>query len=379
MLIQLTEEHRLLQRTVRELANERFAPVAAEIDEREEFPWENWRLLGEAGLLGLNIPEEYGGPGGDTVSYVLAVEELARVCATTSLMLCGQALSSYPILIGGSEEQKRRYLPGMAVGKDMVAFALTEPGSCSDAAGMATTAVLEGGEWVLNGSKHFITNAGIADLYVVAALNDRSKRKRGGITTYLVEKEAAGMSFGRKEKKMGIRGSVTGGITFDSCRIPQGTVLGPVGEGFRILMETLEKARPGIGAWAVGMAMGALEQAIQYAKERHQFGQPIASFQAIQFMLADMATRTHAAHLLVLHAASLVDQGVRAPIYSSMSKMFGADVAMKVTTDAVQIFGGYGYCRDYPVERMMRDAKIAQIFEGTNQIQRLVIAGELLK
>lgn len=375
----MTEDHQLLQRTVRELATEKFAPVAAEIDEKEEFPWDNWRMLGEYGLLGLNIPEEYGGPGGDTMSYVLAVEELARVCATTSLMLCGQALSTYPIVIGGSEEQKRKYLPEMASGKLMGAFALTEPGSGSDAAGMATAAARDGDNWVLNGTKHFITNAGIADVYMVAALTDKAKRKRGGISTFLVDKDTPGMSFGRKEKKMGIRGSVTGGIVYENCAIPSDKLLGPVGEGFKIVMETLEKARPGIGAWAVGMAMGALDQAIQYSKERFQFGQPIASFQAIQFMLADMATQTHAAHLLVLHAASLLDQGVKAPVYSSMSKYYGADVAMKVATDAVQILGGYGYCREYPVERMMRDAKIAQIFEGTNQIQRMVIAAELLK
>ncbi|MGI6126317.1 MAG: acyl-CoA dehydrogenase [Planifilum sp.] len=379
MEFRLSEEHEMMRKMVREFAEKEVAPTAAERDEKEEFDRALFDKMAELGLTGIPWPEEEGGVGADFLSYVIAVEELSRVDASVGVTLSAHiSLASWPIHKFGTPEQKERFLRPLAEGKKLGAYGLTEPGSGSDAAGMRTTAVRDGDSYVLNGSKIFITNGGEAEIYVVFAVTDPEKKHRG-ITAFIVEKGTPGFSFGKKEQKLGIRSSPTLEILFDNCRIPAENRLGDEGEGFKIAMMTLDGGRNGIAAQAVGIAQGALDAALAYAKEREQFGKPIAAQQAIQFKLADMATRIEAARLLTYQAAWLEGQGLPYGKASAMAKLFAGDTAMDATVEAVQIFGGYGYTREYPVERMMRDAKITQIYEGTNEIQRLVIARHLLK
>jgi butyryl-CoA dehydrogenase len=375
---QLDREHEQLRALVREFAENEVAPGAAERDEAERFDRELFDKMAEIGLTGIPWPEEYGGAGMDFLGYVIAVEELSRVCASTGVCLSAHtSLAGWPIYKFGTEEQKQKYLRPMAEGKWLGASGLTEPGSGSDAAGMRTTAKKDGDSYILNGSKIFITNGGPAEVYVVFALTDPEKRTRG-ITAFIVEKGTPGFTIGKKEKKMGIRASTTVELVFDNCRIPAENRLGEEGFGFKIAMMTLDGGRNGIAAQAVGIAQGAYELARNYARERKQFGKPIADQQAIQFKLADMATKIEAARLLTYQAAWLESQGLPYGKASAMSKVFASDTAMEVTTEAVQVFGGYGFIREYPVERYMRDAKITQIYEGTNEIQRLVIARNIL-
>lgn len=379
MYFQLSEEQEMMRKMVREFAVNEIAPTAGIRDEEESWDMGIWNKLAELGLTGIPWPEEYGGANADFLSYVLAVEELSRVDASIGTSLSAHcSLAGWPVYRYGTEEQKQKYLRGMAEGKWIGAYCLTEPNSGSDSAGMKTTAVLQGEEWILNGSKTFITNGGYANIYIVfAQTNPELKHK--GITAFIVEKDFDGFIVGKKEKKMGIRSSPTTEIIFDHCRVPKENILGNVGEGFKIAMSTLDGGRNGIAAQAVGIAQGALDHALAYAKERVQFQKAISKQQAIQFKLADMATKIEAARLLTYQAAWRENQGISYGLQSAMSKLYAGDTAMEVTTEAVQIFGGYGYTKDYPVERFMRDAKITQIYEGTNEIQRLVIAGNLLK
>lgn len=369
----------MMQKMVREFALNECEPTSAQRDEEETFDMGIWHKMAELGLCGIPWPEEYGGAGADYLSYVNTVEELSRVDASIGVTLSAHtSLAGWPIYKFGTEEHKQKYLRLMAEGRSMGAYCLTEPGSGSDAVGMKTTAVLDGDEWVLNGSKIFITNGGYADIYIVfAQTNPELKHK--GIAAFIVEKSFPGFKVGKKEKKLGIRSSATTEVIFEDCRVPKENVLGQIGEGFKIAMMTLDGGRNGIAAQALGIAQGALDHAVLYAKERVQFGKPIGKLQAIQFKLADMATKIEAARLLTYQAAWREDQGVSYGLQSAMSKLFAGDIAMEVTIEAVQVFGGYGYTREYPVERYMRDAKITQIYEGTNEIQRLVIGGYLLK
>lgn len=379
MNFQLTEEHEMIRKMVRDFAKNEVAPTAAERDEEERFDREIFDKMAELGLTGIPWPEEYGGIGSDYLAYCIAVEELSRVCASTGVTLSAHtSLAGWPIYKFGSEEQKQKYLRPMAQGEKIGAYGLTEPGSGSDAGGMKTTARLDGDHYILNGSKIFITNGGIADIYVVFALTDPAEKQRG-TTAFIVEADFEGFSVGKKEKKLGIRSSPTTEIIFDNCKVPVENVLGKIGEGFKIAMMTLDGGRNGIAAQAVGIAQGALDASIEYAKERHQFGKPIAAQQGIGFKLADMATSVEASRLLTYQAAWLESVGLPYGKESAMSKLMAGDTAMKVTTEAVQIFGGYGYTKDYPVERFMRDAKITQIYEGTQEIQRLVISRMLTK
>ena len=375
----LTDDQRAIQRLAREISQERIAPRAAHVDETEEYPAEQLRLLGEQGLMGLHIPEEYGGAAAGALAYCLAAEEVARACAATSTIFLVQNLGGYPIVLGGNTEQKKRFLPRLATGEITAAFSLSEPGSGSDAAGMTCAAVRKGDRYVVNGSKMWVTNGSHAGVITVFVSTDRAQRARG-VTALLVEPGTPGFSVGKHEKKLGIRGSPTVALHFTDCEIPVENRLGEEGGGFRLAMRTLESSRPTIGAQAVGIAQAALDAAVGYAKERRSFDQPIASFQGIQFMLADMAMAVHLSRLAVHHTAALMDRGAASTAFeASVAKCFASDTAMKVATDAVQIFGGYGYTREFPVERYMRDAKITQIYEGTNQIQRLVIARALLE
>jgi alkylation response protein AidB-like acyl-CoA dehydrogenase len=379
MNFQLSEEHEMIRKMVRDFARNEVAPTAAERDEEERFDREIFNKMAELGLTGIPWPEEYGGIGSDYLAYCIAVEELSRVCASTGVTLSAHtSLAGWPIFKFGSEEQKQKYLKPMAQGEKIGAYGLTEPGSGSDAGGMRTTARLEGDHYVLNGSKIFITNGGVADIYVVFALTDPAEKHRG-TTAFIVEAGFEGFSVGKKEKKLGIRSSPTTEIIFEDCKVPVENVLGEVGEGFKIAMMTLDGGRNGIAAQAVGIAQGALDASIDYAKERVQFGKPIAAQQGIGFKLADMATSIEASRLLTYQAAWLESEGLPYGKESAMSKLLAGDTAMKVTTDAVQIFGGYGYTKDYPVERFMRDAKITQIYEGTQEIQRLVISRMVTK
>ncbi len=364
---------------VRKIAEERIVPRAGEIDKTGEYPWDLLELFKQQDLLGLSVPEEYGGSGADMLTYCLVVEEVARACASTSLIIAAQELGLMPILLGGSEEQKRKYLPKIAKGEYICAFGLTEPNAGSDAGGIRTRARREGDEYVLNGNKCFITNGGIADVYVIFAKTGPDAGLKG-ISAFIVEKDIPGFSVGKQEDKMGIKGSATAELILEDVRVPAANLLKREGAGFGIAMQTLDMTRPGIGAQALGIAQGALDCAVAYARERKQFGQTIGSFQAIQFMLADMSTRVEAARQLLYKSASLIGNSKELGVapsevtrFSAMAKLFASDTAMQVTTDAVQILGGYGYMKEYPVERMMRDAKITQIYEGTNQIQRLVI------
>ncbi|WP_080843810.1 acyl-CoA dehydrogenase [Cytobacillus gottheilii] len=379
MNFKLSEEHEMIRKMVRDFARNEVSPTAAERDEEERFDRELFDKMAELGLTGIPWPEEYGGIGSDYLAYCIAVEELSRVCASTGVTLSAHtSLAGWPIYTFGSEEQKQKYLKPMALGEKIGAYGLTEPGSGSDAGGMKTTARLEGDHYILNGSKIFITNGGIADTYVVFALTSPEDKQRG-TTAFIVEAGFEGFSVGKKEKKLGIRSSPTTEIIFEDCKVPIENVLGQVGEGFKIAMKTLDGGRNGIAAQAVGIAQGALDASSDYAKERHQFGKPISAQQGIGFKLADMATATEAARLLTYQAAWLESAGLPYGKESAMSKLFAGDTAMKVTTEAVQIFGGYGYTKDYPVERYMRDAKITQIYEGTQEIQRLVISRMLVK
>jgi alkylation response protein AidB-like acyl-CoA dehydrogenase len=375
----LSEEHEMLRKTVRDFAKKEVEPTAAERDEEERFDRSLYDKMGELGLTGIPWPEEYGGIGSDFLSYVIAVEELSRVCASTGTTLSAHtSLASWPIFKFGTEEQKQQFLRPLATGEKLGAYGLTEPGSGSDAGGMRTTAVKDGDSYVLNGSKIFTTNAGEAEIYIVFAVTEPGK-KHHGTSAFIIEKGTPGFSFGKKEKKLGIRSSLTLELIFEDCRIPKENLLGAEGEGFKIAMMTLDGGRNGIAAQAVGIAQGALDAATAYAKEREQFGKPIGQQQAVGFKLADMATKIEAARLLTYQAAWRESEGLPYGKASAMSKLYAGDTAMEVTTEAVQVFGGYGYTKDYPVERYMRDAKITQIYEGTNEIQRLVISRLLLK
>ncbi|RID87394.1 acyl-CoA dehydrogenase [Peribacillus asahii] len=379
MQFKLTEEHEMIRKMVRDFALNEVAPTAAERDEEERFDREIFDKMAELGLTGIPWPEQYGGIGSDYLAYCIAIEELSRVCASTGVTLSAHtSLAGWPIYKFGSEEQKQKYLRPMAQGEKIGGYGLTEPGSGSDAGGMRTTAKLVGDEYILNGSKIFITNGGIADTYVVFALTDPESKQRG-TSAFIVEKDFPGFSVGKKEQKLGIRSSPTTEIIFEDCRVPKENLLGQEGEGFKIAMMTLDGGRNGIAAQAVGIAQGAMDAATDYAKERVQFGKPIALQQGIGFKLAEMATNIEAARLLTYQAAWLESEGLPYGKESAMSKLFAGDTAMKVTTEAVQVFGGYGYTKDYPVERYMRDAKITQIYEGTQEIQKLVISRMVTK
>ena len=379
MQFQLTEEQKIMQKLVRDFAEKEVAPGAAERDEKEEFSREIADAMGEMGFAGICFPEQYGGADADVLSYILAVEELSRADAGVGITLSATvSLCAWPIYHFGTEEQKQKYLVPLAEGTKQGAFGLTEPNAGTDAASQQTVAIPDGEHYILNGSKIFITNAGEAEVYVVFAMTDKAKGVKG-ITAFILEKGMPGFTFGKKEHKMGIHSSITNELIFQDVKVPKENMLGQEGQGFKIAMATLDGGRIGVAAQALGIAQAALEQAVKYAKERVQFGKPISTNQAIGFMLADMATKVDAARLLVYRAAYLKDQGLPYSQEAAMAKMYASDVAMAVATDAVQIFGGYGYSREYPVERLMRDAKITQIYEGTNQVQRMVISGGLLR
>lgn len=379
MNFQLSEEHEQLREMIRDFAVNEVAPSAAERDENETFDRAIWDKMAELGLTGIPWPEEYGGAGFDYLAYCIAVEELSRVCASTGVTLSAHtSLAGWPVFKFGTEEQKQKYLRPMAEGKKMGAYCLTESGSGSDAGGMKTTAKLDGDEYVLNGSKIFITNGGEAEIYIVFAVTDPSSKHKG-TSAFIVESSFTGFNVGKKEKKMGIRSSPTTEIVFENCRVPKENLLGNEGDGFVIAMKTLDGGRNGIAAQAVGIAQGALDAAIDYSKERVQFGKPIVANQGVSFKLADMATAIEASRLLTYQAAWLESNNLPYGKASAMAKLMAGDTAMAVTTDAVQIFGGYGYTKEYPVERFMRDAKITQIYEGTQEIQRLVISRLITK
>ncbi len=381
MNFELTEEQNLIRDMVREFAETEVAPTARIRDEEERFDRAlMFDRLGELGLTGIVFPEEYGGAGADYISYAIAVEELSRVCGSTGVTLSAHlSLCANPIYLFGSEEQKMQFLAPLARGEKMGAFGLTEPSAGTDAGGTRTTAAKDGDGWLLNGTKIFITNAGEAETYVVFARTDKQAQKHHGISAFIVEKNTPGFTFGKKEQKMGIRSSPTMELVFDNCRIPASQLLGEEGQGFKIAMKTLDGGRIGIASQALGIAQGALEAAVNYARERKQFDTPIAKFQGIQFQLADMATQIEAARLLVYSAAYKASNGISYSQASAMAKLMASETAMRVTTQAVQVLGGYGYTREFPVERMMRDAKITEIYEGTSEVQRLVIGTALTK
>jgi alkylation response protein AidB-like acyl-CoA dehydrogenase len=380
----LTEEHEALRASVRELAEDKIAPRAAEVDESGEFPWDVHEALAKAELTAVHVPEEYGGAGADAIATAIVIEEVARACASSSLIPAVNKLGTVPLLLAGSEDLKRRYLPPLARGEALFSYALSEPEAGSDAAGLQTRAARDGGTYVLNGTKRWITNAEVAAYYTVMAVTDPAAGA-SGISAFVVEKGDQGFSFGAPERKLGIKGSPTRELYFDNCVIPADRLIGEEGAGFRIALATLDHTRITIAAQALGIAQGALDYAISYVKERRQFGKPVAEFQGVQFMLADAAMRIEAARQLTYAAAAKSERAIAGEaardltFFSSACKCFASDVAMEVTTDAVQLLGGYGYVKDYPVERMMRDAKITQIYEGTNQIQRVVMARQLLQ
>jgi alkylation response protein AidB-like acyl-CoA dehydrogenase len=377
----LTDEQHEIRELVRTIARERIAPRAAEIDKSAEFPWDVVELFRENDLFGIMYDEEYGGIGASSLMTLVTIEELSKVCATSGLIIAVQELGSLGIKLGGSEEQKQRFLPKLASGKWLAAYALTEPGSGSDSAAMRTSARRDGDIYVLNGGKRFITNAGVAHVYVVFAKTD-PEQGHGGISAFIVEADTPGFEVGRIEPKMGIKGSTTGEIFFNDAQVPAENLLAAEGEGFKLAMRILDRSRPGIGAQGLGLAQGATDYALEYARTRETMGKPIAQHQLIAAMLADMETKCEAARGLLYKVGQMIDEDESGPELtklSAMAKLYCTDVAMDVTTDAVQVLGGYGYIQEYPVERMMRDAKITQIYEGTNQIQRLVIAREMLK
>ena len=375
----LTKEQELVRQMVRDFAVNEVKPIAAEIDVTERFPMENVKKMGELGMMGIPFPTEFGGAGGDVLSYILAVEELSKVCATTGVILSAHtSLCASLINENGTPEQKEKYLRDLCTGNKIGAFGLTEPGAGTDAAGQQTTAVLDGDNYILNGSKIFITNGGVADTFIVFAMTDKSKGTKG-ISAFIVEKGFPGFSIGKKEDKLGIRASSTTELIFENCVVPKENLIGREGKGFGIAMKTLDGGRIGIAAQALGIAEGALDEAIKYMKERKQFGRPIAAFQGLQWMVAEMSTKIEAARFLVYKAAWLKENKQPYSIDAARAKLYAAEVAMDVTTKAVQLFGGYGYTKEYPVERMMRDAKITEIYEGTSEVQKMVISGNLLK
>ena len=378
MNFNLNKTQELFRQMIREFAEKEVKPLAAEIDEQERFPQETVEKMAKLGIFGIPVPKQYGGAGGDNLMYSIAVEELSRCCATTGVVVSAHtSLCMAPILKFGTEEQKMKYVPKLASGEWIGAFGLTEPNAGTDAAGQQTTAVLDGDEWVINGNKIFITNAGHANVYIVIAMTDKSLGTKG-ISAFIMEATTPGFSVGKKELKMGIRGSATAELIFNNCRIPKENLLGKVGEGFKIAMMTLDGGRIGIASQALGIAQGALDETVKYTKERKQFGKAIAKFQNTQFQMADLKTKIEAARLLVRSAAFKEDEHTANPKINfsadaAMAKLYAAEVAMEVTTKCVQFHGGYGYTREYPVERMMRDAKITEIYEGTSEVQRMVI------
>lgn len=381
MNFELTEEQNLIRDMVRSFAETEVAPSARERDEEERFDRAlMYDRLGELGLTGIVFPEEYGGAGADYISYAIAVEELSRVCGSTGVTLSAHlSLCANPIYMFGTEAQKQKFLVPLAKGEKLGAFGLTEPSAGSDAGGTKTTATKDGNDWILNGSKIFITNAGEAETYVVLARSDKSAEKHRGISAFIVEKGTPGFSFGKKEAKMGIRSSPTMELVFENCRIPGDNLLGQEGQGFKVAMKTLDGGRIGIAAQALGIAQGALDATLAYTKDREQFNKPIAAFQGVSFQLADMATQIEAARLLIYKAAYRASAGLSYSQESAIAKLFASETAMRVTTQAVQLHGGYGYTREFPVERMMRDAKITEIYEGTSEVQRVVIGAALTR
>lgn len=375
----LSKEQEMARQLFRDFAEKEVKPLAQEVDEEERFPVETVAKMQKYGFMGIPFPKEMGGQGCDTLTYAMCVEELSKVCATTGVIVSAHtSLGCDPIKKYGTPAQIEKYLIPMAQGKKLGAFGLTEPGAGTDASGQQTKAVLEGDHYVLNGSKIFITNAGQADVYVIFAMTDKSKGNHG-ISAFIVEKDFPGFSIGKKELKMGIRGSSTCELVFENCIVPKENLLGQEGKGFGIAMGTLDGGRIGIAAQALGIAQGAFDETVKYVKERKQFGRPISAFQNTQFQLADMKAKIEAARLLVYSAAVAKDTKKRFSVDAAMAKLFAAETAMEVTTKCVQLFGGYGYTRDYPVERMMRDAKITEIYEGTSEVQRMVISGSFLK
>ena len=379
MNFSLTKEQELVKQMVREFAINEVKPIAAEIDVTERFPMENVEQMARYNMLGIPFPTEFGGAGGNNVSYAMTVEELSKVCGTTGVIVSAHtSLCGAPIYQFGTQEQKEKYLTPLAKGEKLGAFGLTEPNAGTDAAGQQTTAVLEGDHYVLNGSKIFITNGGVADIFVVFAMTDKSKGTRG-ISAFIVEKSFPGFSIGKVEEKLGIRASSTTELVFENCIVPKENLLGKEGKGFAVAMQTLDGGRIGIAAQALGIGQGALDEAVAYMKERKQFGKSLSAFQGLQWMVADMDVQIEAARLLVYKAAYKKDMGQPYSVEAARAKLYASEVAMDVTTKAVQLFGGYGYTKEYPVERMMRDAKITEIYEGTSQVQRMVIAGSILK
>ncbi len=375
----LSDEQKMVKDLAHKIAEEKIRPVAAKYDQSEEYPWDIIKIIADAGLFGLFIPEPYGGMGVGVLNLCIATEELSRACGGIAVCYAASALGTFPIVLFGNDSQMKKYLPDLASGKKVAAFGITEPEAGSDASAIKTTARREGNYYVLNGLKHFITNGGDAETYVVVAMTDKTKGARGA-SAFIVEKGTPGFTFGKKEDKFGIRASSTRELIFTDCKIPKENLLAKEGMGFIVTMKTFDMSRPGVAAQALGIAQGALELAVKYAKERHQFGKSISSFQGIQWMLADMATEIEAARGLVYSTARMVDAGIKnVAKESAMAKMYASDVAMKASVDALQIFGGYGYMRDYPIEKYVRDAKITQIYEGTNQIQRNIIALQLIK
>lgn len=375
----LTKQENLFLQMIREFAENEVKPLAAEVDEQERFPMETVEKMAKIGIMGIPIPKQYGGQGGSTQMYSMAVEELSRVCATTGVVVSAHtSLCAEPILMFGTEEQKNKYLPKLASGEWIGAFGLTEPNAGTDAAMQQTTAVDAGDKWILNGSKIFITNASYANVYVVFAMTDKSLGTKG-ISAFIVERDFKGFSIGKKEKKLGIRGSATCELIFENCEVPKENMLGKEGKGFKIAMMTLDGGRLGIASQALGIAQGAMDETVKYVKERKQFGKAIAQFQNTQFQLANLETKINAARLLVRSAAERIDKGLPHSKDAAMAKLYAAEVAMEMTTKAIQFHGGYGYTREYPVERMFRDAKITEIYEGTSEVQRMVIAASLLK
>jgi butyryl-CoA dehydrogenase len=379
MEFSILKEYEMLQQMYREFAETEVKPLAQEVDEEERFPVETVEKMNKYGFMGIPIPKEYGGEGADNLAYAMAVEELSKVCGTTGVIVSAHtSLCCSPIYEFGTEEQKQKYLVPLAKGEKLGAFGLTEPNAGTDAAGQQTTAILDGDHYILNGSKIFITNAGYADVYIIMAMTDKSVGTRG-ISAFIVEKGYEGFSIGKKEAKMGIRGSATCELIFENCKVPAENLLGKLGKGFGLAMKTLDGGRIGIAAQALGIAQGAIDETVKYVKERKQFGRAISKFQNTQFQLADMQVKVDAARLLVYRAARAKDNKEAYSVYAAMAKLFAAETAMEVTTKAVQLHGGYGYTREYPVERMMRDAKITEIYEGTSEVQRMVIAGNMLK
>jgi len=375
----LTDEQKMVQELARKIAQEKVRPVAAKYDQSEEFPWEVMKILAQSDLFSIFVPQEFGGTGGGVLDLCIVTEELSRACGGIAVCFAASALGTFPIILFGNEEQRKKYLPDLASGKKIAAFGLTEAEAGSDASAIKTTAQKEGNYYILNGTKHFITNGGDAEIYTVIAMTDKTKGARGA-SAFIVEKGTPGFTFGKKEDKLGIRASSTRELVFTDCKVPCENLLSMEGKGFIVTMKTLNMSRPGVAAQAVGIAQGALDAAVKYAQEREQFGKSISSFQGIQWMLADMATLVEASRALVYSVARMIDAGEKdVGKDSAMAKLFASDVAMKVATDAVQIFGGYGYMKDYPAEKYMRDAKITQIYEGTNQIQRNIIGLQLIK